>query len=152
MHQTAIKRNAVCKINTPYINENGIILPAFFNKTNYIEWIYDPKAIQQVDITESTTFECESYFDANGYSHCRFKNFNGIEDEEEAEGVFDSLCCFTYLIPSRLSVNDIEDKLACKFAFKDGREYEASRTLSFTQRGNNGTDYTVITRLLNEAD
>jgi hypothetical protein len=51
-----------------------------------------------------------------------------------------------------LSVNDIEDKLICKFVFKDGREYEASRTLSFTQRGNNGTDYTVIARLLNEAD
>lgn len=148
MHQTAVKRNAVCKINTPYINqEDGTILPIFFNKINYIEWIYDPKAIQQVDITESTAFECESYFDTNGYSHCRFKNFNNIEN-----AVFDNLCRFTYLIPSRLSVNDIEDKLICKFVFKDGREYEASRTLSFTQRGNNGTNYTVIARLLNEAD
>ena len=150
MYQSAIERTALCTFKTVYLDEDGNPNNKFFEHLESIEWIYDSKSVKYM----GTVIPFRSFIDSNGYTHEQFviTPIDPESDESKYDvSILTNLCSFKYTLPSYLNPNDVADKIECKFTFNDGKEYVATKSLTLTQRGNNGTDYTIVARLHNRS-
>ena len=157
--QVAKEREAKCHFETVELDDGGSLSAKFLSNLSSVEWIYESQSIKQiVDLAHGDGYECveqgelmyaiNTFIDEEGYSHYQYTNIGQIQGSI----VTDTFCVFKYNLAKSIVDNNLADKIVCKFTFKNGQTFEATRAISLTKIGMNGTGYTIVSRLFNSAN
>ena len=157
--QVAKEREAKCHFETVELDDGGSLSAKFLSNLSSVEWIYESQSIKQIVNPEyGDGYECidqdglmytiNTFIDEEGYSHYQYTNIGQIQGIM----VTDTFCVFKYNLAKSIMDNNLADKIICKFTFKNGQTFEATRAISLTKIGMNGTGYTIVSRLFNSAN